>query len=133
MGSISFSLLGEPETRRPSKVRVTFIVLFIVLLALWITFLALYVVERNKSDESTSKTGGQNGTVIPTTSNTTVKPTPTPTPTPSHWNKTCYSPACIISAAGMFYAHARLIHNSFSNSKLCSCSRVLLRMSTDCE
>ena len=98
MGRIPFGLLEEPETRRPSKVRVTFMLLFIVLLALSITFLALYVVERNKSAESTSKTGGQNGTVIPTASNTTVKPTTTP----SHSNETCNSPACIISAAGMY-------------------------------
>lgn len=91
-------MLEEPETRRPSKVRVTLMLLLIVLFVLSITFIALYVVEENKSDESPSKQGQQNGTVNPTTSNTTGKPTYVPT-TPS--NSTCNTPACIISASGI--------------------------------
>ena len=100
MGQIPFGLLEEPETRKSSKVRLTFLLLFVALFVLSITFIALYVVERNTSDESTSKQGQQNGTVNPTTSNTTEKPTQIPT-SPSNSNKTCNSPACIISAAGI--------------------------------
>lgn len=99
MGRIRFGLLEEPETRRPSKVRVTLMLLLIVLFVLSVTFIALYVVEENKSDESPSKQGQQNGTVNPTTSNTTEKPTHAPTTTPS--NSTCNTPACIISASGI--------------------------------
>ena len=85
MRRTQFALNEEPETRRPSKVRVTFMLLLVVLLVLSVTFIALYVMGRNKSDESTSK----NGTVIP------GKPTRVPA-------TSCNSPACIISAAGMY-------------------------------
>ena len=47
------SLLGEPETRRPSK-RLTFIVLFILLLGLALVFITLYFKEKDESTHSPS-------------------------------------------------------------------------------
>ncbi|CAB4014795.1 endothelin-converting enzyme homolog, partial [Paramuricea clavata] len=102
MAGIPFGLL-EPETRKPSKVRLVIMVLFVVLLVLSVVFISLYAVERNKSSNEGS-TKQQGNDTNPTTSlspNTTTQPA---TGTPRHSTtakptKTCSSPACIISAA----------------------------------
>ena len=82
MAKIPFGLLENTEIRKPSRVGLALIVLFIALFTLCVVFIALYAVERNESEGSTSMQGH--------TSNTTRTT-----------NMTCNSPTCIMSAAGM--------------------------------
>ena len=49
----SVDLLGEPETRRPSK-RLTFIVLFFLLLGVALVLVTLYFKEKDESANSPS-------------------------------------------------------------------------------
>ncbi|XP_028410275.1 endothelin-converting enzyme homolog [Dendronephthya gigantea] len=91
MPSASFYFV-EPETRKPSKVRLFLAALFLVLLVLSITFSSLYVVEKNK----TTSEGGQskqrpNGTAT----QSTIKSSLTPS------TKTCNTLRCVVSAAGI--------------------------------
>jgi flagellar basal body-associated protein FliL len=56
MANIRFGRLGETEIRKPSKVLLVFFILFILLLILSATFIALYVMEKTKSTDSSSGT-----------------------------------------------------------------------------
>ena len=56
MATFRFGLLAEPETRKPSKVRLVLFILVILLLILSVAFIALYVVEKTKSNETQSGT-----------------------------------------------------------------------------
>ncbi|CAB3999898.1 endothelin-converting enzyme 2-like isoform X1, partial [Paramuricea clavata] len=56
MANIRFGRLGETEIRKPSKVLLVFFILFILLLILSATFIALYVIEKTKSTESPTGT-----------------------------------------------------------------------------
>ena len=53
MATESVGLLGEPQTRKPSK-RLTFIVLFFLLLGMALVFITLYFKERAESTNSPS-------------------------------------------------------------------------------
>ena len=56
MARYRFGRLGETEIRKPSKVLLVFFVLFLLLLILSVAFIALYVVEKMKSTDSSSGT-----------------------------------------------------------------------------
>ena len=70
MPAVPFGLLEEPETRKPSKVRMLLAASFLVLLVLSVVFISLYAVEKNNSDSegSSSKHEQPNGTATPSTS-----------------------------------------------------------------
>ena len=110
MAKIPFSLLEEPETRKPSKVHLAFFIVILLLLVLSAAFIALYIKEKSKStDSSSGKT--QLPTYIPELK---TKPTYIPysetNPTRKEWNPTqapspqtgaCTTAACVTSAAGI--------------------------------
>ena len=54
MASFPFGLLEEPDTRKPSKVRVVLFILVVLLFLLSITFIVLFVVEKTKANDFTS-------------------------------------------------------------------------------
>ena len=56
MASFPFGRLQETEIRKPSKALLVFFIIFLLLLILSATFIALYVVEKTKSTDSTSGT-----------------------------------------------------------------------------
>ena len=84
MANITLSRLGlleEPETRKPSKVRLAFLVLFSLLLILSAVFIGLYIKEKIAFDRSSSskKTKHTEGPFEPTelsySQTETIKPT----------------------------------------------------------
>ena len=52
MANLPFSLLEEPETRQPSKVRLILLVLFLLLIILSALFIGLYIIEKTKPTDS---------------------------------------------------------------------------------
>jgi hypothetical protein len=95
MARFPFGRLEETEIRKPSKVRMVFFILFLLLLILSVTFIALYFKEKIKSTDSTSEK--IKSTYSPYTSE---KNKPTNSPTAG----TCLSPACATCSAGMLAA-----------------------------
>ena len=85
MARFLFGRLEETEVRKPSKARLVFIMLFVLLLVLSATFITLYAIEKSKSSDSSSN-----------------KPESTKSPSAKRsQSETCSSPTCVAAAAGM--------------------------------
>ena len=67
MARIPFGLLDEPETRQPSKVRLAFFALFLLLLSLSVIFITLYALEKSKSKDSSDNRSQQTDNKVKTT------------------------------------------------------------------
>lgn len=131
MANISFRRLGlleEPETRKPSKLRLAILLLLLLLLILTAVFIGLYIKEKIGSSSS-KKAKDARWPSQPTESSYSPSEPTVPSYSPSEKNKdtdrpcqpvkpsylpcektkhvnltsdTCISPGCITSSAGMF-------------------------------
>ena len=108
--SSRLGLLEEPETRKPSKVRLALLVLFLLLLILSAVFIGLYIKEKIAFDRSSSKKTKHTEVPYKPTecpfeqTNDTERPCQ-PCEKTKHIklsSETCVSATCITSAAGMF-------------------------------
>ena len=125
MANISFRRLGleEPETRKPSKVRLAILLLFLILLILTAVFIGFYVKEkiRSSSFKKTKDAYWLSGPTEPSYSPSEkaehtkwpFEPSYSPSGKPSYLpcektkyvnlpSDTCLSAGCITSAAGSF-------------------------------
>ena len=117
MAKIPFSLLEEPETRKPSKVRLAFFIVILLLLVLSAAFIALYIKEKSKSTDSSS---GQ-------TQLSAYIPYSETNPTGKEWNPTQAPPpetgayttaACVTSAAGIHTVIVSTLSRDIASLKL---------------